>query len=92
MFSATAVTPFVERVRAECPHINIWAYSGFTYEALVSDPERLRLLRLCDVLVDGKFVSALKSPNLRYKGSSNQRTIDVQASLNNGRVCVLEGY
>ena len=92
MFSAGAIIPFVQRLRAECPRINIWAYSGFTYEEIVVNDRRRQLLELCDVLVDGKFVSALKSPNLRYKGSKNQRTIDVQKSIQSGQVCVLEGY
>lgn len=90
MFSAEAITPFVRRLREECPHVNIWVYSGFTYEAIIEDDTRTELLRLTDVLVDGRFVSALKSPNLKYKGSRNQRTIDVKKSMESGTVVLYD--
>ena len=60
---------------------NIWIYSGYTFEALLEDPRRLDLLKLCDVLVDGPFVPALHSPSLSFRGSKNQRLLDVPASL-----------
>lgn len=89
MFSADAITPFVRRLREECPSVSVWVYSGFTYEQIMENSARKDLLSLCDVLVDGRFVLALKRPNLRYKGSSNQRTIDVQRSLAGGSVVLL---
>lgn len=89
MFSAGAVTPFARRLRDACSGIDIWIYSGFTYEQIIADPQRSELLSLCDVLVDGKFELALKSPNLKYKGSKNQRTIDVQASLSTGQIVLV---
>lgn len=65
---------------------SIWIYSGYTFEQIVSNPERLALLRECDVLVDGLFVAALKDLRLRFRGSSNQRMIDIQSSLASGEV------
>lgn len=59
----------------------LWIYSGFTYEQLIQNPQQKALLAYCDVLVDGLFVSALKDYRLRFKGSSNQRFIDVPQSL-----------
>lgn len=65
---------------------NIWVWSGFTYENIVEDPDKKSLLELCDVLVDGKFNQLKKDLTLRFRGSSNQRIIDVQKSLREGKV------
>ena len=63
--------------------LNVWAYSGRTFEELLAmnDPLVYALLGVCDVLVDGRFVLALRTLDLRFRGSSNQRLIDVPASL-----------
>ncbi len=63
---------------------NLWAYSGFTFEKLVEDDHRLELLKLLDVVVDGPFVLKYKSLEIDFRGSANQRIIDVQASLEKG--------
>ncbi len=68
------------------PTKNIWVYSGFTYEQIIADPIKLELLKECDVLVDGKFVQDLYSPLLRFRGSSNQRIIDIKETLESGNV------
>lgn len=67
----------------------IWIYSGYTYEEILKEPKRRQLLELCDVLVDGRFVEALKDLKLRFRGSSNQNIIDVQASLTLGEKVLL---
>ena len=67
-----------------------WAYSGFTYEELLADERKKRLLVQLDVLVDGKFVNELKDYRLVFKGSRNQRIIDVQKSLQSGSVILSE--
>lgn len=70
---------------------NIWAYSGFTFEELIKDEEKKKLLMKLDVLVDGKFIDCLKDYRLKFKGSKNQRIIDVQASLEKQEI-VLSKY
>lgn len=81
-FSADEVADFVECVRIRLPHFSIWAYTGYTWEQLFSEPNKyLKLLSVCDVLIDGRFVQELRDVSLRYRGSSNQRLIDVPASL-----------
>ncbi len=60
---------------------NLWAYSGYTYEQILEDPLKKSFLIHLDVLVDGQFVLDKKSLSLSFKGSSNQRIIDVKASL-----------
>jgi len=66
--------------------VNIWCYTGFTFEELINKPDCLQFLQYIDVLIDGKFDLALKSYDLVFKGSANQRVIDVPASLRQGSV------
>ena len=70
--------------------LNVWAYTGFTYEALLSDKSRLDLLKNVDVLVDGKFMMGKKSLNCKFRGSTNQRLIDVKKSLEAGGVVLYD--
>ena len=67
---------------------HIMTYTGYTWEQLLEmdDPDVLALLRQCDVLVDGPFVQEQRDLSLRFRGSRNQRLIDVPTSLEQGRV------
>lgn len=85
------VEPLLDIVKtAKEKKLNIWAYSGFTYEELLADAQKKKLLIELDVLVDGKFVNDLKDYRLVFKGSRNQRIIDVQKSLQSGEVILSE--
>jgi anaerobic ribonucleoside-triphosphate reductase activating protein len=66
--------------------LNIWAYSGYTFEELAADPEKRRLLEACDVVVDGRFVLSERTLEKRFRGSKNQRVIDVRKSLECGEI------
>jgi len=83
--------PFVQRVKQLYPHKNIWAYTGFVLEDLLTEGFSKRceatdgLLSLIDVLVDGRFVLAQKNISLRFRGSENQRLLDLPASLQCGK-------
>ena len=68
---------------------DIWCYTGFTFETLITRAQR-ELLELLDVLVDGPFIQKLHDPDLLFRGSSNQRIIDVQKSLYAGEVILWE--
>lgn len=68
----------------------IWAYSGYTYEEILEDKCMRLLLEQCDVLVDGKFIDELKDISLAFRGSSNQRIIDVKKSLTKGEVVLYD--
>lgn len=84
---AEALYPLAARLKKE--GFNLWAYSGYRYEDLSSghpDEWAPKLLSLCDVLVDGPFVEALHSYDLQWKGSSNQRVIDLNKTRSSGRV------
>ena len=68
--------------------LNVWAYTGYTWETLMqeNDPARLALLREVDVLVDGPFLENQRSLELDYCGSKNQRLIDVKKTLEQGKI------
>ena len=88
--------PFLKRAKKEIPNLNIWCYTGYLFdEELLKDSrakteDTLEMLKLIDVLVDGKFVEELKNLNLRFKGSENQRIIDVKKSLEENKVILYE--
>lgn len=70
--------------------LNVWAYSGYTFEQLTADPEKMRLLSVCDVLVDGPFMLNERTLEKRFRGSRNQRVIDVRKSLERGEIVLEE--
>lgn len=72
------------------PFKNIWVYTGYTWEELLEHERSKAVLPFIDVLVDGKFVEELRDSDLLFRGSSNQRLIDVQKSLREGCVCELK--
>jgi anaerobic ribonucleoside-triphosphate reductase activating protein len=70
---------------------DLWVYTGFLWEELVADldqPGRMELLQLATVIVDGPFQQELKQPGLLFRGSANQRLIDVRTSLDTGQISV----
>lgn len=82
--------PFLKMVKERMPEKSIWCYSGYTFEYLlntmmVQSQTSRELLGLLDVLVDGRFIAEQKNLNLRFRGSENQRILDVRQSLAEGR-------
>lgn len=83
---------FVRRVKQECPDKDIWAYTGYLLDSDLIPSGRLyteyteELLSYIDVLVDGPFVEEQKSLSLKFKGSANQRVIDMKAYRKEGRI------
>lgn len=92
-----ALVGFLERVKEAYPAKTIWVYTGDTYEGLIdsASPRRTeatdRLLACIDVLVDGPFVEELKDITARFRGSSNQRIIDLAATRKAGHVVEWRG-
>ena len=84
--------PFLRKVKNELPNKNIWCYTGYLFDSELLSESRARceftdeMLSLIDVLVDGEFVQALHDISLAFRGSSNQRIIDVQKSLETGEI------
>ena len=83
-----ALVPIVEAAKEM--GLNVWSYSGFTFEQLQKNSDQYELLKRLDVLVDGKFEMDKKDYRLWYKGSTNQRIIDVQQSIKQNKVILSE--
>ena len=92
-----ALLPFLRRVKEAHPSKEVWCYSGYTLDGELWKPSRARcectdeLLSLIDILVDGPFVQERKDLNLRFRGSSNQRILNVPASLEAGSPVCWDG-
>ena len=85
----------LRRVRAERPNKTIWCYSGYTLEQMRGEGHPRcevtdEMLGLIDVLVDGRFVEVLKDISLKFRGSSNQRIIDVKRTLETGEIALFD--
>jgi anaerobic ribonucleoside-triphosphate reductase activating protein len=79
LLQAAELLPLARRVK-ELGR-NLWLYTGYTWEEILQNPEWLALVSLCDTVVDGRFEQEKRSLELRFRGSSNQRIIDVARSL-----------
>lgn len=85
--------PFLKRIKKELPNKSVWCYTGYLFDDELLSESRARceftdeMLSLIDVLVDGEFVQELYNIALAFRGSENQRVIDVQKSLETGKVC-----
>lgn len=77
----TEIIALCKEIREKFPNKTIWLYTGYTYEEILSDKTLSPVLSCLDVLVDGKFILSKRDVNLQWKGSSNQRVIDVKRSL-----------
>lgn len=88
MFQAEGFAELAQAIREQSDK-NIWCFSGFNFENLLKNPQQLKLLKLIDVLVDGPFVKSQKDEDLFFRGSSNQRIINVRKSLETGEVVEL---
>ncbi len=76
------VTRLAKKFKEKYPNKNIWLYTGYLWEQI----SNLEIVQYLDVVIDGKFMEELKDNQLEWKGSSNQRTIDVKATLEKGEV------
>lgn len=90
--------PLLKEVKENYPKKDIWCFTGYLFDrdilGVMCDkyPETKELIGLIDVLVDGEFIAEKKNLMLKFKGSENQRTIDVPASLKAGNLIIKEGY
>jgi anaerobic ribonucleoside-triphosphate reductase activating protein len=82
-----ATTQLAKKFKEKYPNKNIWAWSGFRFDEELKDKE---VLNYIDVLVDGTYKDELHNPTLKWRGSSNQRVIDVQKSIKSGEVTLLK--
>ena len=88
MYSPVETLKLIKKLKI--PHNNIWCYTGFTFEQLIKNNNQLQLLKHINVLVDGRFEYSKRDITLAFKGSSNQRIIDVKQSLKQGEIILYE--
>ena len=89
--------PFLKKVKSLFPDKTVWCYSGYLFEEIVGEKKARcttdiskEMLSLIDVLVDGRFIESQKDIRLKFRGSSNQRIIDVQNSLKDEKIVDFE--
>lgn len=90
MYSTIDAIEFIRLFKTHCSMKDIWIYTGYTYEQIIADNNKLELLKLCDVLVDGRFIEEQKDLTLKFKGSANQRIINIQKSLQQNKVVLYD--
>ena len=85
------VNKFIENIKKEKPDFDVWCYTGYTLEELKSRGDEItnRTLNNIDVLVDGKFIQERKNPEIKFRGSDNQRLLDLKRCLNENTVVEL---
>ena len=91
------IVAFLRKLKEAYPEKGVWAFSGYTYDKIISgtlgDPEITReYLSYLDVLVDGPFIAEQKNLALRFRGSENQRLIDMPATLKEGKVVLWQDW
>ena len=85
MFQPEGFAELARAIRAASSK-SIWCYTGFTFEQILANPRQKALLSQIDVLVDGPFIQSLRDESLLFRGSSNQRIINVSRSLESGTI------
>ena len=76
-----SVLSIIQRMRNQFPQKKIWLYTGYEFENILSHKKRFEIIKMCDVIVDGRFIEELKDITYPWAGSTNQRVIDVQKTL-----------
>ena len=82
----------VKKVKQQYPNKDIWCWTGYTYEEIIKDEDMFEFFSLLDVVIDGRFVESKKDIKLRFKGSTNQKVIDVKKSIEENSCVILEEY
>lgn len=82
--------PFLKRFKQKCPDKNIWCYTGYYFEDLKNNKDNLDMLCLLDVLIDGPYIEEQNKIGLIFRGSENQRIINVQDSLKSDSIIIID--
>ena len=88
-FNYNTLLNLLRRINKEV-NKSIWLWSGYTFEEIVNDPVKLKVLKEVDVLIDGRFMLDKRNIKLKYRGSENKRVIDVKESLLKGTAAIIE--
>lgn len=92
MENISDVNNFIENLKKEKPEFNVWCYTGYTIEELKNRNDDItnKALENIDVLVDGKFIMDRKNPEIKFRGSDNQRILDLKRSLSENKIVELD--
>lgn len=82
----TDVFNLIMKIKERFPDKSLWLYTGYRFEDIINIPSRRRIIEQCDVVIDGRYIDELRDVTLKFRGSSNQRVIDVQKTLSTGEV------
>lgn len=80
------VLRLIQKIKEKFPNKSIWLYTGYTFENALNNPLRKGVVEMCDILVDGRYIDELKDLTLKFRGSSNQRLIDIKQSLKENKI------
>ena len=80
----------LSRIKKEMPEKSIWLWTGDIFEEAIKNPKKRRIIECLDVLIDGPFILAEKNLKLKYRGSENQRVIDVVKSFETGKTVFMK--
>ena len=86
----STIIDLCKEIKEKLPDKDIWIYSGYTWEEIMNTPKIKDVLTYTDVLIDGRYKEELRDVTLHWRGSSNQRVIDVNESLLNGKIELFE--
>lgn len=80
----------ITEIRDKFPNKDIWLYTGYELKTIISKPEYRKIIELCDVVVDGRYIDELRDITLKWRGSSNQNVIDVKETLKKGEIVLYD--
>lgn len=80
------VLNFIKFFKNNFPNKTVWLYTGYKIDNILNDTSRIEIIKLCDVVVDGRYIDELRDVTLPFSGSKNQRVIDVEKSLKENKI------
>ena len=80
------ISNLLQEIKIKFPNKTIWLYTGYTWKECISDNTKRKVIEYCDVMVDGEYIESKRDIALKWRGSSNQRVIDVQESFRTGQL------
>lgn len=88
LFNVDAAKSLIKAIKSQ--NRNVWLYTGYTWEEIISDKEILEAVSNVDVIVDGRYIEVFRDPDLPFRGSTNQRIIDVAASIQKSEIILVQ--
>ena len=88
LYSVSEILPLAKAVKEA--GYSLWIYTGFLFEETIANKEMAEIIKTADVLVDGPYIESQRDPKLSFRGSSNQRIIDVSSSIKTGETVIMD--